>query len=72
MKKIIETNFSLIEERISSIEQQIRSQSFEFFSSISKIEESTNSNKAGLFEGSFSWRGWGQFDPFFIFQKELI
>ena len=30
-----------------------------------------NPNKAGLFEGSFSW-GWGQFDPPFIFQEDLI
>ena len=30
-----------------------------------------NPNKAGLFEGSFSW-GWGQFDPLFIFLEGLI
>ena len=36
-----------------------------------KIKEKFNPNKAGLFEGSFSW-GWGQFDPPFIFQEELI
>ena len=30
-------------------------------------------NRAGLFEGSFSWgRGGGQIDPPFIFQEELI
>ena len=31
-----------------------------------------NPNKAGLFEGSFSWGGGGQLDPPFIFQEELI
>ena len=31
-----------------------------------------NPNKAGLFEGSFFWGGGCQFDPFFIFQEELI
>ena len=33
-----------------------------------------NANKAGLFEGSFSWgkEGGGQFDPPFLFQEELI
>ena len=31
-----------------------------------------NPNKAGLFEGSFSWGEGDQFDPSFIFQKELI
>ena len=30
-----------------------------------------NPNKAGLFEGSFSW-GRGKFDSPFIFQEELI
>ena len=34
--------------------------------------EDLNPNRAGFFEGSFSW-GWGsQFDPPFIFQEELI
>ena len=33
-----------------------------------------NPNKAGFFEGSFSWGKGGQFDPpsLFIFQEELI
>ena len=30
-----------------------------------------NLNKIGLFEGNFPW-GWGQFDPPFILQEELI
>ena len=41
IKKPIESKFSLIEERISSAEQQIKSQNVEFVSLISKIEEST-------------------------------
>ena len=35
-----------------------------------KIEKKFNPNKAGLFEGSFSW-GWGQFDPPSYFKKNL-
>ena len=41
LKKLIESKFSLMEERISSVEQQIKSQNVEFVSLISKIEEST-------------------------------
>ena len=41
IKKLIESKFSLIEERISSGEQQIKSENVEFVSLISKIEEST-------------------------------
>ena len=41
IKKLIEGKFSLIEERVSSIEQQIKSQKVEFVSLIRKIEEST-------------------------------
>ena len=41
IKKLIESKFSLIEERISSAAQQIKSQNAEFVSLISKIEEST-------------------------------
>ena len=42
---------------------------------VQRPEWKFNPNKAGLFEGSFS-QGWGgvggQFEPPFIFQKELI
>ena len=41
IKKLIESKFSLIEERISSVEQQIKRKNVEFVSLISKIEEST-------------------------------
>ena len=41
LKKLIESNFSLIAEHISSVEQQIKSQNVEFISLINKIEEST-------------------------------
>ena len=41
IKKLIKSNFSLIEGRISSVEQQMKSQNVEFVSLISKMEEST-------------------------------
>ena len=41
VKKLIESKFSLIEERISSVAQQIKSQNVEFVSLISKIQELT-------------------------------
>ena len=43
---------------------------FSFLSLFLRKFGNFNPNKAGLFKGSFSWRG--QFDPAFIFQEEFI
>ena len=45
IKKLIESKFSKIEERINSVEQQIKSQKVEFVSLISKTEKSTKAAK---------------------------
>ena len=42
-----------------------------FFNCLRTVNAHINPNKAGLFEGSFSWEG-VQFDPPLIFQEELI